>query len=67
MRYLILVKHSPPEINPAAHGTVIALFVSRCAGIAPFPLWQRLGLPSYLVLALPTYNLSIIADTVDLS
>lgn len=34
-----------------AHGTVIALFVSRLAQVAPFPLWQRLGLPSFVVLA----------------
>ena len=34
-----------------AHGTVISLYVSRVAGIDPFPLWQSLGLPSYVVLS----------------
>ena len=34
-----------------AHGTVIALYVSRVAGIDPFTLWQSLGLPSYVVLS----------------
>lgn len=34
-----------------AHGTVIALYVSRLAGIDPYPLWQSLGLPSYVVLS----------------
>ena len=34
-----------------AHGTVIALYVARVAGIEPFPLWQSLGLPSYVVLS----------------
>jgi len=34
-----------------AHGTVIALYVSRVAGIDPFPLWQSLGLPSYVVMS----------------
>lgn len=33
-----------------AHGTVITLLVSRANGLAPFPLWESLGLPSYLVL-----------------
>jgi broad specificity phosphatase PhoE len=33
-----------------AHGTVITLFVSRLVGLEPFPLWQRLGLPSFVVL-----------------
>jgi len=32
-----------------AHGTVISLYVARTAGIAPFPLWKRLGLPSFVV------------------
>lgn len=34
-----------------AHGTVIALYVSRMAGVDPYPLWQSLGLPSYVVLS----------------
>lgn len=34
-----------------AHGTVIALYVSRAAGIDPYPLWQSLELPSYVVLS----------------
>ncbi|MDQ3097465.1 MAG: phosphoglycerate mutase family protein [Chloroflexota bacterium] len=34
-----------------AHGTVIALYVSRLTGIDPYPLWQSLGLPSYVVLS----------------
>ena len=34
-----------------AHGTVIALYVARVAGIEPFPLWQSLGMPSYVVLS----------------
>ncbi|MFC3078261.1 histidine phosphatase family protein [Phenylobacterium terrae] len=33
-----------------AHGTVITLLVSRANGLAPFPLWESLGLASYLVL-----------------
>lgn len=33
-----------------SHGTVITLLVSRANGLAPFPLWESLGLPSYLVL-----------------
>ncbi len=33
------------------HGTVIALYVSRTAGVEPFPLWRSLGLPSYVVLS----------------
>lgn len=35
-----------------AHGTVISLFVSRLTGMEPFPLWQRLGLPSIVAVDL---------------
>lgn len=40
-----------------AHGTVISLFAAAHSGIAPFPLWQLLGLPSYVVLTLPDFHL----------
>jgi broad specificity phosphatase PhoE len=40
-----------------AHGTVITLFVAAGAGIDPFPFWQRLGLPSFVVLTLPDLTL----------
>lgn len=33
-----------------SHGTVISLYVSRTCGLAPFPLWQQLGLPSCVIL-----------------
>lgn len=61
------VAAAPGNVIVVAHGTVLALFVARCAGVAPFPLWQRLGLPSYVALTLPDYQLSSIADTVDLA
>ncbi len=41
------------NIAIVAHGTVIALFVARAAGIEPLPVWKRLGLPSFAVLSLP--------------
>ena len=43
----------PGDLAIVAHGTVISLFVAARAGLDPFLLWQRLGLPSFVVLALP--------------
>ena len=40
-----------------AHGTVIALLLSARAGIDGFDLWQRLGLPSFVVVELPTFTI----------
>lgn len=49
------VVNSYPGQNIAvvAHGTVISLFVAHLTNTNPFPLWKRLGLPSFVVLALP--------------
>ncbi|CAN5257619.1 hypothetical protein BH18CHL2_BH18CHL2_01900 [soil metagenome] len=47
-----------------AHGTVIALYVSRVAGIDPYSLWQSLGLPSYVVLSQGTPSVEIVTTVV---
>jgi broad specificity phosphatase PhoE len=40
-----------------AHGTVISLVVAAWCGVAPFPLWDQLGLPSYVVVSMPDRRL----------
>jgi broad specificity phosphatase PhoE len=45
-----LAESAGHDIAVVAHGTVITLLVSRANGLAPYPLWERLGLPSLLVL-----------------
>jgi len=40
---------SASTVAVAAHGTVIALWVSRRLGIDPMPLWRSLSLPSAVV------------------
>jgi hypothetical protein len=32
----------------------MALYLAQVAGIDPYPFWQRLGLPAFMVLARPT-------------
>lgn len=48
----------PPKENIAivTHGTVLSLFVSRIADLEPFALWKRLGLPSWVVLSRPGFD-----------
>ena len=45
------------DLAIVAHGTVISLFVAAHNALDPFALWQGLGLPSFLVLALPDLRL----------
>jgi broad specificity phosphatase PhoE len=40
-----------------SHGTVMTLFIAHASRIDPVPFWQRLGLPSFAVLALPDLSL----------
>lgn len=46
-----------------AHGRVISLFVSRAAGVDAYELWSRLGLPSFVVLDLPSYALVEVVES----
>ena len=39
------------------HGTVMSLFVGRATGVDPFTFWQSLGLPAFVVLAHPGWEL----------
>lgn len=49
--------HPGQNLAIVAHGTVISLFVSHLTNADPFLLWKRLGLPSFVVLALPENQL----------
>jgi broad specificity phosphatase PhoE len=53
----VLERYPEDTVAVVAHGTVIALFVSRAVGVEPFPLWRRLGLPSVVVMSLPELDL----------
>ncbi len=48
-----------------AHGTVITLFVSHKLGLEPFAFWKRLGLPSVVVLSLPTFEIEKVVENVE--
>jgi len=47
-----------------AHGSVITLFVARAAGLEPMPFWKKLGLPSFVVLSLPGFELLQVVEAV---
>ena len=48
-----------PQENLAliTHGTVLSLYVSRITQQDPFAMWKQLGLPSYVVLSRPDFNM----------
>jgi len=61
----VLERHPEGTLGIVAHGTVITLFVSRAAGLEPFPLWRSLGLPSFIVLSVPELAVQEIVARLD--
>lgn len=59
-----LARYPEDALGIVAHGTVIALLVARFNSIDGFMLWQRLGLPSFAVLALPDFDLLDVVEQV---
>ncbi len=55
-----------PRLNMAivTHGTVISLFVSRISELEPFALWKQLGLPSWVVLSGPGFDVVDICPSI---
>jgi len=53
----VLEAHPDQTVAVASHGTVISLFVAGKAGVDGFDLWQRLGLPSFVVLSIPSFEI----------
>lgn len=47
-----------------AHGRVISLFVARRSQLDPYTLWERLDLPSFVVLELPAFTLVELCERV---
>lgn len=57
-----VVANAPGQtVAVVAHGTVISLYVAHACGVDPLSLWQQLGLPSFVVLALPERSLQYVA------
>ena len=49
-----IAKHPGDTVAVVAHGTVITLLVAPLAGVDAFQFWKGLGMPAFVVCALPT-------------
>lgn len=49
-------RYPKENIVIVTHGTVLSLFVSRNSELEPFALWKKLGLPSWIVLSRPGFD-----------
>src|SRR2546426_11570190 len=53
----ITSQYAEQSVVVFTHGTVLTLFVARATGMEPLALWKRLGLPSFVVLRFPLFEL----------
>lgn len=53
----LIEKEQQGDVAVVTHGTVISLFAQRRARQEPFALWRRMGLPSFIVLEIPSWRL----------
>ncbi len=53
----VLDEREEDVVAMVAHGTMISLLVARHNDIDAFGFWQRLGPPSFCVLAVPGFEL----------
>ena len=61
----VIEKYPVGNIVVIAHGTVITLFVSRLFELEAFTFWERLGMPSFVVLSLPQWELVTVVEDVE--
>lgn len=61
----LTTQHQDETILVISHGTVITLFLQMVCQVEPFPLWKSLGLPSYVVLNMPGFQLEKIVPTIN--
>jgi broad specificity phosphatase PhoE len=63
----VLHRHAEQNVIVFTHGTVLSLFVAYATGLEPLTLWQRLGLPSFVVLTLPQLELVKVVEQIILT
>jgi broad specificity phosphatase PhoE len=56
-----LAQYPERTVVIVTHGTVMTLFVAWANELEPFPFWQRLGLPAFVVLSRPDFVLESVA------
>ena len=60
----ILQTHADQTIIAVTHGTVLALFLAKVAGVEPIQFWQTLGMPAYVVLKFPDFEVVEIVNAI---
>ena len=60
----VLANHSGKTVIAVTHGTVMTLFLAHIADVDPVEFWQTLGMPAYVVLKLPDFDVVEIVNEI---
>jgi broad specificity phosphatase PhoE len=60
----VLAEYQEKSVALVSHGTVMSLFIGRKNNLDPLPLWKNFGMPAYVVLTLPNFEIVEIANHV---
>lgn len=60
--YAVLRQHQDDTIVIVTHGTVLSLFVAWHTDAEPLPVWREMGLPAFVALAVPNWELLAIVN-----
>ena len=63
----VISQYVAQNIIVFTHGTVLSLYVARVTGLEPFALWKSLGLPSFVVLTFPQYEINRVVEKMTLT
>ena len=63
----VISRYVEQNVIVFTHGTVLSLYVARVTGIEPFALWKRLGLPLFVVLTFPQFEISRVVEKMALT
>jgi broad specificity phosphatase PhoE len=58
-----VAQHPDQDIALVTHATVLTLFISRLAKRDPFEFWSTLGMPAYIVVEMPSWEVREIVAT----
>lgn len=61
----VLERHPNTNVAVVTHGTVLSLFVAGVTGLDAYSVWQRLGMPCYVVLSRPGLRLIEVVEALD--
>lgn len=60
----LLAEYPEETLGLVTHGTVMSLYIAAANGLDTYNFWERLGMPSFVILTLPRLEIIEVADSI---